>query len=65
MILSAFLIDLKCRWLQTGLVHMEKHQTLAFLIDLKCRWLQTGLVHMEKHQTLAFLLIVDFYAFLK
>ena len=32
MILSAFLIDLKCWWLQSGLVDFEKHQTPAFLL---------------------------------
>ena len=32
MIFSAFLIDLKCRWLQSGLSDLEKHQTLAFLL---------------------------------
>ena len=32
MILSAFLIELKCRWLQSGLTDLEKHQTLAFLL---------------------------------
>ena len=33
MILSAFFIDLKCRWLQSGLADLEKkHQTLAFLL---------------------------------
>ena len=32
MILSAFLIDFKCRWLQSGLADLEKHQTLAFLL---------------------------------
>ena len=32
MILSAFLVDLKCRWLQPGLADLEKHQTLAFLL---------------------------------
>ena len=33
MILSAFLIDLKCRWLQpSGLADLEKHQTFAFLL---------------------------------
>ena len=32
MILRAFLIDLKGRRLQSGLVDMEKHQTLAFLL---------------------------------
>ena len=32
MILSAFLIDLKCRWLQCGLADLEKHQTHAFLL---------------------------------
>ena len=32
MILSAFLIDLKCRWLQSGLADLEKHQILAFLL---------------------------------
>ena len=31
MILSAFLINLKCRWFQSGLADLEKHQTLAFL----------------------------------
>ena len=30
MILSAFLIDLKVMWLQSGPVDMEKHQTLAY-----------------------------------
>ena len=30
MILSAFLIDLKCRWLQSGLTDLEKHKTFAF-----------------------------------
>ena len=29
---ECILIDLKCRWLQSGLVDMEKHQTLAFLL---------------------------------
>ena len=32
MILSAFQIDLKCRWLQASLADLEKHQTLAFLL---------------------------------
>ena len=32
MILSAFLIDLKCMWLQSGLAELEKHKTLAFLL---------------------------------
>ena len=32
MILSAFLIVLKCRWLQSGLADLEKHTTLAFLL---------------------------------
>ena len=32
MILSAFMIDLKCRWLQSGLADLEKHQTLAILL---------------------------------
>ena len=31
-ILTAFLIDVKCRWLQSGLADLEKHQTLAFLL---------------------------------
>ena len=32
MILSAFLVDLKCRWLQSGLADLKKkHQTLAIL----------------------------------
>ena len=32
MILSAFLIDLKCRWFQSGLAELEKHKTLAVLL---------------------------------
>ena len=32
MILSAFLIDLKCMWQQSRLADLEKHQTLAFLL---------------------------------
>ena len=32
MILGAFMIDLKCRWLQSGLAELEKHKTLAFLL---------------------------------
>ena len=32
MILSAFLINLTCMWLQSGLADLEKHQTLAFLL---------------------------------
>ena len=32
MISSAFSIDFMCRWLQSGLVDLEKHQTLAFLL---------------------------------
>ena len=28
--LSAFFIDWKCRWLQSGPADLEKHQTLAF-----------------------------------
>ena len=32
MILSALLINLKCRWLQSGLADLEKHQKLAFLL---------------------------------
>ena len=32
MILNAFLIDLKCRWLQSGLADLKKHQTLAYLL---------------------------------
>ena len=32
MILSAFLIGLKCRWLQSGVADLEKHHTLAFLL---------------------------------
>ena len=31
-ILSAFLIDLKYRWLQSCLAELEKHKTLAFLL---------------------------------
>ena len=30
MILSAFLIDSKCRWLQSGLADLEKYKTFAF-----------------------------------
>ena len=35
MILSAFLIDLKCWWLQSGLADSEKHQTpaLSLMVD--------------------------------
>ena len=32
MILSAFLIDLKCMWLRSVLAELEKHQTHAFLL---------------------------------
>ena len=32
MIWIAFLIDLKCRWLQSGLANSEKHKTVAFLL---------------------------------
>ena len=32
MILSAFLVDLKCRSLQSGLTNLEKHKTFAFLL---------------------------------
>ena len=32
MILIAFLIDLKCRWLQSGLDDLGKRRTLAFLL---------------------------------
>ena len=32
--LSAFLIDLKCRWFQKGLADLEKHQTHPFLLML-------------------------------
>ena len=32
MIFSAFLIDLWCRWLQSGLADSGKHQTLASLL---------------------------------
>ena len=31
LILSACLIDLKCRSLQSGLTDLEKHKTFAFL----------------------------------
>ena len=34
-ILSAVWIKLKCRWLQSGLADLEKHQTLAVFI---CLW---------------------------
>ena len=30
--LRAFLIDLKCRWLQPGLADLEKHKILPFLL---------------------------------
>ena len=29
---ECILIDLKCRWLQSGLADLEKHQTLASLL---------------------------------
>ena len=32
MIFCALLIDLKCRWLQSGIADLEKHLTLAFLL---------------------------------
>ena len=32
MILSAFLIDSKCRSLKSGLTDLEKHKTFAFLL---------------------------------
>ena len=32
MFLSAFLIDLKCWWFQSGVADFEKHQTRAFLL---------------------------------
>ena len=32
MILRAFLIDLKCMWLQSGLADFEKHNILPFLL---------------------------------
>ena len=32
MILSAFLINLKCRWIQSSLADLKKHQTLVFLL---------------------------------
>ena len=32
MILRAFLIDLKCWWLSSGLTDFEKHQTPALLL---------------------------------
>ena len=32
MISSAFLIVLKCMWLQSGIADLEKHQTLAYLL---------------------------------
>ena len=35
MFLSAFLIDFKCRWLQSGLSDLEKPQTLACLLMVK------------------------------
>ena len=34
MILSGFLIDLKCRWLKSGPADLENHQTLACLLML-------------------------------
>ena len=33
---SALLFDLKCRWLQSGVAYLEKHQTLAFLLMVDC-----------------------------
>ena len=50
MSLSAFLIDLKCRWLQSGLADLEKHQTFAFL-------LMVDFLHIFK--------IMHFFRFLK
>ena len=55
-----FLIDLKCRWLQSGLADLEKHQTLAFLfmvdflrifkiITLFLRFLKDFLKSSEAH----------------
>ena len=32
MILREFLIDLKSRWLQSGLADMEKHKILPFML---------------------------------
>ena len=32
MISRAFLIDLKCRWLQSGLADLEKHKIIPFLL---------------------------------
>ena len=32
MILRAFLIDFKCRWLHSGLPDLEKHKILPFLL---------------------------------
>ena len=32
MILREFLIDLKSRWLQSGLADMEKHKILPFVL---------------------------------
>ena len=34
MILRAFLIDLKCRCLQSGLADLEKHKILPFLLTV-------------------------------
>ena len=34
MILSAFLIDLKCRSLQSGQTDLEKHKTFAILLSI-------------------------------
>ena len=32
MFLSAFLMDLKCMWLQSGLADLEKHKSFACLL---------------------------------
>ena len=32
MILSAFLVDFKCMWVQSGLADLKKHPTHAFLL---------------------------------
>ena len=40
MILMAFFIDLKCRWLQSGLADLKNHKILPFLlmVDLLCNF---------------------------
>ena len=50
MILMAFLIDLKCRWLQSGLADLEKHKIFPFLlmVDLLCTFKITHFLRFLK-----------------